>query len=464
MSRTIRSVRPSRRALLGGLGASPLAALLGEPLVARAQSGVPKRFIVIHKPCGTVPSRFFPQGGSETSFTLPSITEPFAPLKDDLVFLSRVNAPREEDWPGDAHGGGMMTMMTGLRPIPLPGFDGNPDSHYLVGADRSIDQVLAAESPLLRGRPFPSLVLSPSRSSAEGQGLPGMRVLSYSGPGTRGGALWPETRVDHLVNQLFQGITPDGGASAGAAAAATRLQARRRSVLDHVRGDLARLAREIPASERPRLDEHAAALARLFDQLGGGDAPAGCARPSLTASGGNTQYATAVRHMFEIIRAALLCDRSRVVSLTLAHGNSPEGFHGLIPGVGSADGHHEISHALTDGGLPDMLAIERWYSERVADFLLSLKRTPEGDGSSMLDHTLVAYFTDVSDSQGHNETDMPVLLFGGKALGLRGGRNVQVGRAMPDVWVSVARAFGVQLERFGNPAYNRGPAPNLFQI
>jgi hypothetical protein len=57
---------------------------------------------------------------------------------------------------------------------------------------------------------------------------------------------------------------------------------------------------------------------------------------------------------------------------------------------------------------------------------------------------------------------MPVLMFGGKNLGLQTGQHLQFGgRYMNDVWAAVCGAFKAPAS-FGDPAFGNGPVSGLF--
>ncbi|HXI56005.1 MAG TPA: DUF1552 domain-containing protein, partial [Polyangia bacterium] len=82
-----------RRTLLAGMGTTAAGVML-RPLFASAAGASPTRLLVVHRPCGTFLDAFFPAGGDATTFTLPSILEPFAAVKDNMVILNGVNCPR----------------------------------------------------------------------------------------------------------------------------------------------------------------------------------------------------------------------------------------------------------------------------------------------------------------------------------------------------------------------------------
>ena len=101
------------------------------------------------------------------------------------------------------------------------------------------------------------------------------------------------------------------------------------------------------------------------------------------------------------------------------------------------------------------------------DLLQSIENTQntikEIDGSSMLDNTIIVMSSDVA--QYHEFVNVPMVLFGGSKLGLKGGRVLKYpagSRTPSDVWTGVAGALGVPMTAFGDPLYNQGPLPELF--
>jgi hypothetical protein len=161
--------------------------------------------VIVHRPCGTYPAAFFPQGGNATTFTLPSILQPFEPVKNDMLILNGIYCPRDHGWAGDQHGAGLITMMSGRKPIEIPGTSsgGDPNAKNQTAAGLSIDQFLL-QSPAtgLRGSGPPSLQSTAYRPSSIG--LPNFKVMSYD----KSGALFPESRADLLFSNLFAGAMP----------------------------------------------------------------------------------------------------------------------------------------------------------------------------------------------------------------------------------------------------------------
>jgi hypothetical protein len=467
-----------RTFLSGGVGAG-LASLFLRPLEAAAAAGPPTRFLLVHKPCGTILNRFFPTAGTVSNFTLGPITAPFAPLMGDMVILDNVTAPRDGSWQGDRHGAGLICMTTGSRAIsdgtPV---DGDDQFHNLTGANNSIDQVLLAQSPRLQGSAVGSAHLGSYRDSVQNgrlypaNGAPNFRVLSFAGP--RNTPIFPEVRPDVAMQNIF------GSAMPGGAAAVARQQQLNKSILDLIAKDLGTLQKQVPTSERPKLDAHLAAIQQLETQItnlktGQQTCMAPAAPPALTSIPPGTpsgvridavDHTVVSKEQLNTIKVAFQCDLIRSATFTYGHGNSDVQFGAILPSFGNLTGFHDISHLTDSPSVDQLAAVDTYYSARFAEFLLDLKNTPESDGSSMLDNTLVVFFSDVSIGNNHDWRRMPVILFGGKSIGLQQGRWLDMqGRYMNDIWASTLAAFGAPLpsdNKFaGNDVWKGVTGPRL---
>jgi len=451
------SRRFRRRAFLsGGVGAG-LASLFLRQLEAAAANGPPTRLLLVHKPCGTIPARFFPSGGTPTNFTLGSITAPFEPLKNDMVIFDNVTAPRDGGWQGDRHGAGLICMTTGSRAIsdgtPV---DGDDQFHNITAASPSVDQLLAAQSPKLQGTPVVSTHLGAYRDSVQNgrlfpaNGAANFRAISFAGANK---PIFPEVRPDVAVQNIF------GNVMAGGADAILRQQQLDKSILDLVAKDLGALQKQVPSSERPKLDAQLAAIQQLEAQIATGGGGMTCTPPPATPELGSippgtpagvridaVDHTAVAKQQLSTIKTAFQCDLLRTATFSYGHGNSDVQFGAILPSFDTLTGFHDISH-LTDPAAIDQLAtVDNYYCARLTEFLLDLKNTPESDGSSMLDNTLVVFFSDVSVGNNHDWKRMPVIFFGGKSLGLKQGRWLDMhGRYMNDIWASVLAAFGVPL-------------------
>jgi hypothetical protein len=88
---------------------------------------------------------------------------------------------------------------------------------------------------------------------------------------------------------------------------------------------------------------------------------------------------------------------------------------------------------------------------QVAYLLDRLKSTPDGDGN-LLDHSLILYGSAMSNSNVHNHAPLPVLIAGGAAGRLKGGRHLTYpeGTPMSNLLLTILDKAGVRQEKVGD--------------
>ncbi len=94
-----------------------------------------------------------------------------------------------------------------------------------------------------------------------------------------------------------------------------------------------------------------------------------------------------------------------------------------------------------------------------------LRAIPEADGTSLLHHSLLAWNTDNSAGWAHTVDDVPFVLAGQAGGALATGRTVSYehGTKHNRLLLSIARAFGEDIDAFGPADYNEGGVlPRLF--
>lgn len=455
------SRRFARRVFLASTGAAlGSAALFGSELgrLARAQTGpAPKRLLLIHKPCGTYPDDYDPAGG-ETDFTLGSILEPFEPLRPQMTILEGMDILKKTNTPGQDHGNCMVTFLTGGVTIEADGF------RAVIAERESIDHILAQDPMIVGDTPVPYVQAAADTRSDRDEVF--TRVWTYSG---RAAPLPPEQRPAVLFSRIFGNLL-DGGLTPDGQAALERARVRRQSVLDFSRESLARLQPRVGAEERARLDAHATAIRELERRLEAPLAglPPECVDPSglgtrveaVDATVLNDNHGPIGLAHLDIIRTAFQCDLTRIASFGWAAGNSHVNFNNLLSGVENR-GHHSITHS-GDNRAHDESEIHRWYNEQMAQFLISMRNTPDIDGGSLLDNTLVVVWSEIRLGR-HSFENVPIQLFGGAGGSLTGGRLLRFDhRSTNDLWVAIANAFGHPLECFGDEERCTGALPGLF--
>jgi hypothetical protein len=528
--------RMLRRTFLGGVATSALGSIW-RPVMANAQTGAsPQRLLLIHRPCGTSSldnGRWWPSGGP-TGWTASPLLSSFtdgkiASLQDRMVVLKGLTCPRNMNWLGAQHGNAYLSMIAppfkDVGPNSVPqSITGKPttDPHSILttASDQSIDQLFLNQIPGLKGAPspVPSVQLTASTESSDQTGdYHCFRVTSYAN--NPGGVvprpLWPESSPAAAFQSYFasglMNLTP---------AQAARMAAQNKSVLDFAMGGLSSLQNRVPKSQLPKVQAHLESIRQLEASLARSPAPGTCTPPTFpggplspaarmfsgtSSQGGVTNVGQLDQQTYpmwqqhkEIIKTMFMCDLTRVVSFTFAYGNSAIRFQNGVfndPGlagkyldpngkpINDPNGHHDISHKVGGAGAGDAhYIIDKYYCDRVAELLAEMDATPDIGGGTLLDNTLVVYWTEVSDGAIHGVVDMPVLLFGGKFLKMKGGSFLQLGNPAAnanfsptgiyakgpppyasDLWVTIGQAWGYgAMTAFGDPMWNTGTISGIF--
>ncbi len=476
----------------------------------------PLRFLVIHHPLGTQIDQWRPSDGATTSnFTLPTNSAPFAPLQKQMVMIDGlhiVTANRNGGASGaQTHEGGMVALMTGQ---PTLGQIGQQD-HVAGGA--SIDQIFLAKSPVLGGpqssrpTPFSSLQLAADIRSDRDEVAP--RVLSYLDPvpgqtdlNKARQPLYPETQPLNVFTRIFGGGMPTADVA--------RYISQKKSVLDFMRADLARLRALVPASETVKLDAQGEAIRQLESsiQVSQGAAGGACikpdAPPSFIATGAGASGSSAPAGgsqlsgldyyvpslpddpndpndhphwqlgmlQLDMIRTAFACDLVRVATFMWSAGTNwvvfPGTFNGqAIMGSPQSSPHHPPSHTTDTNTMAWLAQIDAWYSRRTSEALQKFVAMTDVDGNNLLDNTVVAYVSEVGRAYDHDQRNMPWLFFGGKNTRLQGGQFVKItsgpqlgldgmmsNRPTNDAWLSLAPIFGIHdMTSLGDQTQWTGP-------
>jgi hypothetical protein len=462
----------SRRSFLMGVaGASTWAALLSR-LEAQAEGEPPpKRFLVIQRPVGTVYENWWPQG-SGTSFSLSRILNSFEPLRDRMVVLRDLKLPHEGSV-GGGHERGSVLLLTGSRTRELyPGNGG--DDPIATGA--SVDQLFQRQSKLLQGPPIASLQLSCDNRADTPE--VSTRHISYSGPRA---PLKPYYQPRDAYERLFGSM-----ASRESAETLRRARLEKKSVLDFALRDLARLRALAPRSQHEALDAHEAAIRELEREFDGANVdPVSCGITSdppviltstyvdpyssdhVVSQRDDVKHEQIARLHFAMIKAAFRCDLTRVVTFQFSPGTNHVSFGDLWPPNPSLiKVHHTTSHDPdTKDTLEFLTRVEVWYAQRVASFLQELAAEQHSDGSSLLDHTLVPYVSEVG-ARYHNWDSMPFVLFGGSGVSLRGGQVWTNGgrglRSTNDLWMACAKPYGLPGFTLGDSDQHTTAVSGLF--
>jgi hypothetical protein len=438
-----------RRHFLRGLGASialpAFASLTGTRLLAAEQAanlattpaGAPLRTAFVYFPNGAIPGSWWPSQ-TGTDFTFAKTLEPLNKFKSQLQLLGgldQVNAEPGSDGGGD-HARGNSVFLTGVR---------LKKSATDIRAGISIDQAIANQ--VGHQTLFPSLEMScdaekPTGNCDSGYACAYQHNISWKSATT---PMPPERNPRLMFERLF------GSGSPGERAA--NLQRRRvgqRSILDFVLEDARRMENRLASKDREKLDQYLSGVREIEERLQRAERMPAPKDPGIETPAGISQdYAAHIGLTFDMMLLAFQSDLTRVSTLMLAHDGSNRSFDH----IGIYEGHHELTHHRNDEPRMEKVAqIDRWYVEQFAKFLERLQNTPDVDGKSLLDNTMIVYGSGNADGNRHTHANLPIILAGGGGGTLKQGRYVNHGsRPLCDLFLSVADRMGVAgLDRFGD--------------
>ena len=440
----------SRRAFLRRAGGAALALpLLQLPRFARAGTGegYPTRLIIFYQPNGTKMELWRPPAGAtETQFTLGPLLQPLAHHHDALVLLDGVDMKVADLGPGGPHQRGMASALTG-EIITEGDFIGGDGRRAGWAGGPSIDQFAAATLQ-------PNTALTTLEIGIRSmEAVPRGRII-YRG---REQPVPPENDPVRVYDRAF------GGAMAVDPTDARYRLLRRQSVLDSVAADFADLKARVTREDMVKLEQHADALRDLERRLGAiATRPDGCRPPEPRQLDvfDEQHFAEVARAQIDRTVAALACDVTRFASIQCS--TAVNALRPLFLGIDNYQGH-SLSHA-GDAISSMQVQWERvllWYSSQFAYLLDSLAAVPEGDGT-LLDHSLVLWFSEISRGNSHNLGEIPFVLAGGANGRLRTGRYLRYdGASHNDLLVAVLHLLGVEVPTFGYPELCTGPLTGL---
>jgi len=149
---------------------------------------------------------------------------------------------------------------------------------------------------------------------------------------------------------------------------------------------------------------------------------------------------------------------TRVITFQLARETSNRTY----PEIGVSDPHHPLSHHGNDPRKVEKIArINRFHVSLFAEYVAKLRDTREGNGN-LLDHSLVLYGSGMGNPNVHDHDDLPILVAGGAAGRMRGGRHIRFAQPTPlaNLHLTLLDKVGVRLESFAD---SRGKVDELFE-
>ncbi len=428
-----------RRGVLRGIGVT-LALPFFESLLARgarAQSReqAPLRLVYLYVPNGVNIAAWTPatEGALET---LPPTLEPLAPHKEQLLVLSGLTCDKARangDGPGD-HARAAAAFLTGAQPFKTDG----ANLHVGPSADQVAAQAIGNRTRLR------SLEIGCEGGALSGQCDSGYSC-AYSSTVSWQSAHTPLPRETD-PRLVFERLFVDGDLTPAEREARARVRA---SVLDAVREDSKRLAGALGASDKRKLDEYETSVREVERRIEAAakDGLSGV-KPEDRPSARPKEYAAQLRLMSDLLVLALKTDTTRIATFMFAN----EGSNRSYAFLGAPEGHHDLSHHGNEAAKLEKVAkINLFHVGELAHLLERLKATQEAE-STLLERTLLVYGSGISDGNLHNHEELPILVCGGSAAGVIGGRHLRVAKETPlaNLHVALLRRLGVDVARHGD--------------
>jgi hypothetical protein len=435
-----------RRTFLRGMGATVALPLLDAMVpsmtaLARSPAEPVRRLGFVYMPMGCDLSRWTPPGGTGLAELSPTL-QSLKPFVDQLTVIS--NLELKNAYPG-THATSNAAFLSAAKAKWTESTD------YYLGT--TVDQIAAKQ--IGDQTVLPSLELSMDLLQMVGQCDNGYACvyqnnLSWSSPTT------PLPAEAH-PRVVFERLFGEGGSAADRRAALRK----RASLLDWIRDDATRLQNTLGPEDRARVGQYLETVREVErriqkaeagtpdDQMPDLDRPAGVP----------AAYADHARLMFDLQVLAMQGDVTRVMTFQLARETSNRTY----PEIGVPDPHHPLTHHGNDADkIAKMAKINAFHVSLFAYYLEKLKSTPDGDGS-LLDHSLVLYGSGMGNPNIHDHVNLPVVVAGGGAGRLKGGRHIKYAEPTPlaNLHLTLLERVGVRIDAFAD---SQGKIDELLSI
>ena len=433
------SISTTRRRFLRGLGtaiALPAFESFGAPTAAGAPGARPVRLGFVYLPNGVNVSEWQPRG-SGSNLRLSPTLEPLATVKDHLQVVTGLKhdkANANGDGGGD-HARANATFLTGCQARKTAGAD--------VQIGISVDQVAAEHVGHLTRLPSLELTCDQPRragSCDSGYSCSYQYNISWKSEST---PMSPERNPREAFDRLFSNQIRGEVESSRA-----ERDYYNKSILDFVQEDTRNLRKYLGRTDQGKLDDYLDTIREIEKRIEAAEKFA-VQTPDLDRPRGvPDDYAEHLRLMYDMMAVAFQTDTTRICTFLPSH----DGNNRTFSSIGVDEGHHSLSHHQgSDRKLEQIGKISRFYVEQFSYFVDKLAHTPDGEGQSLLDNSMIVFGGGISDPDRHSHSDLPVVLAGSGGGQLRPGRLVD-GKDSPmcNLYVSLLQKMGVDSKRFGD--------------
>ncbi|HYP79966.1 MAG TPA: DUF1552 domain-containing protein [Steroidobacteraceae bacterium] len=420
----------NRRTVLRGVGVSvalPLLDAMIPAATALAQTAAsPKpRMGFIYFPHGAVMQHWSPTATGR-EFELTKILEPAAKHKASMTIVSGLrNRGGESNTPHAIIAGTWLGCVS-------PAVSHDPKAATTV--DQMAAKVLGADTA------FPSLELSTEGGAVcdPAYGCSYGHTVAFRSPTQ---PLPMEFNPRKVFYRLFgQGDTADERLA---------ITSETSSILDAVEVDAKQLQKHLGASDQAAVADYLDSVREIerriqkikSEGMGGvtlPDAPVGIP----------AAFEEHLKLQFDMIALAYQANLTRVASFMMAREVSMRTYNNL----GISDAFHPLSHHQENPAkIEKLVKVQNFHTKMFTGFLDKLAATPDGDGS-LLDHSIILFGSNMSNSDRHNNDPLPSAVFGRAYGKIKGGQHLKYPQNTPhaNLLLTLLDRAGVPMEKVGD--------------
>jgi hypothetical protein len=396
-------------------------------LAATAAKPLP-RMAFIYFPHGAIMEQWTPATEGK-EFELSPILTPLKNFKDKLTIVSGLG-----NRPGESQAVHAIVPATWLSCVhPKQGQEPN----MAATADQIAAQHIGQDTPL------PSLEIA-TESQGGGGACDRDYGCNYSGTISFRTASTPlpmETSPKKLFERLFgRGDSPEERSA---------LVKQYGSVLDMVREDAADLQKTLGQRDQAVLADYMDTVRELERRVQKTQAQdiSKLKLPQVPV-GFPDSFDQHLNLMFDMAALAYQGNLTRIVNFMMAAEVSGRTYNN----VGVPDAFHALSHHANDPAKKEKLVrIQKYHTEVFSKWLTKLASIPDGDGS-LLDHSIILYGSNMSNSDRHNQFPLPTAIVGGGCGKLKGGQHLRYPDHTPlaNVLLTMLDRAGVSQDKVGD--------------